>query len=314
MKEIMALGEVLIDMTQSGTDELGNGQFTAYPGGAPANVAVAISRLGGSAGFIGKVGDDAFGRGLAETLKKEDVDVTGLYICDDIPTTMALVSVDETGDRDFAFYRTPGADTQLTTEEALSALKGEPAPKILHVGSLSMTNEPSKSACEEAVKYAKENGMLVSYDPNFRAALWDSEERAIEMMKVLLPYSDILKVSDEEMPMLTGTNDFCEGSRILCEAGPALVLVTLGPDGVYVRCKDETDSLPGVDVDVADTNGAGDTFLGAMLCQIAAKGCRPEEIDFKELIVMADYANRAAALTCSRHGAIPAMPYASELK
>ena len=157
MKEIMALGEVLIDMTQSGTDELGNGQFTAYPGGAPANVAVAISRLGGSAGFIGKVGDDAFGRGLAETLKKEDVDVAGLYICDDIPTTMALVSVDETGDRDFAFYRTPGADTQLTTEEALSALKGEPAPKILHVGSLSMTNEPSKSACEEAVKYAKEN-------------------------------------------------------------------------------------------------------------------------------------------------------------
>ena len=314
MKEIMALGEVLIDMTQSGTDELGNGQFTAYPGGAPANVAVAVSRLGGSAGFIGKVGDDAFGRGLAETLKKEDVDVAGLYICEDSPTTMARVSVDETGDRDFAFYRTPGADTQLTTEEALSALKGDPAPKILHVGSLSMTNEPSKSACEEEVKYAKENGMLVSYDPNYRAALWDSEERAIEMMKVLLPYSDILKVSDEEMPMLTGTEDFSEGSRILCEAGPALVMVTLGPDGVYVRLKDETDRLPGIKVDVADTNGAGDTFLGAMLCQIAAKGCRPEEIDFKELIVMADYANRAAALTCSRHGAIPAMPYASELK
>ena len=313
MTDIMALGEVLIDMTQNGTDQLGNGEFTAYPGGAPANVAVAAARLGAKAGFIGKVGDDAFGRSLAQTLKNEDVDVTGLYLCGEVPTTMALVSVDEKGERDFSFYRNPGADTQLTQEEALQALDTDPLPKILHVGSLSMTNEPSKTACERAVAFAREKGMLVSYDPNYRAALWDSEERAIRMMKSLLPYSDILKVSDEELLMLTGIDDPGEGSRLLGECGPALVLVTLGEKGVYARCGEHTASIPGIKVTVADTNGAGDTFLGAMLKLITDKGCRPEQIEPEEMKEMVMYANRAAALTCSRHGAIPAMPYAGEL-
>ena len=313
MTDIMTLGEVLIDMTQKGTDQLGNGEFTAYPGGAPANVAVAAARLGAKAGFIGKVGDDAFGRSLTETLKKENVDVTGLFTCQDIPTTMALVSVDESGERDFAFYRTPGADTQLTEEEALSVLKKEPDAKVLHVGSLSMTTEPSRSACEAAVRYARDNGMLISYDPNYRAALWDCEEHAVEMMKSLLPYADILKVSDDEMLMLTGTQDPDQGSRILSEYGPQLVLVTLGADGVFARCSEHTESVPGIKVSVADTNGAGDTFLGAILMKITAKGCRPDEIDAEEMREMVIYANRAAALTCSRHGAIPAMPYAGEL-
>ena len=314
MKEIMALGEVLIDMTQSGRDELGNGQFTAYPGGAPANVAVAVSRLGGESGFIGKVGSDAFGRGLADTLMKEKIDVAGLYYCDEIPTTMALVSVDESGERDFAFYRTPGADTQLTRDEALAALEGDDTLKILHVGSLSLTDEPSASACEAAVQQAIARGAMISYDPNYRAALWDSEERAIGSMKSLLPYADILKVSDEELPMLTGTEDLEEGSRILSGYGTALVMVTLGDKGVFARRGDHTVHLPGIKVRVADTNGAGDTFLGAMLAQIADCGCRPEAIGEEALREMLDYANRAAALTCSRHGAIPAMPYASELK
>lgn len=314
MKEIMALGEVLIDMTQSGTDKLGNGQFTAYPGGAPANVAVAVSRLGGEAGFIGKVGNDAFGKGLADVLRKEDVDVSGLYYCEEIPTTMALVSVADNGERDFAFYRTPGADTQLTAQEALKALEGATAPKILHVGSLSLTDEPSASACESAIQQAIARGTMISYDPNYRAALWDSEERATDSMKSLLPYADILKVSDEEMPMLTGTEDLEEGSRILSGYGAALVMVTLGDKGVFARRGEYTVLIPGIKVDVADTNGAGDTFLGAMLAQIAAKDCRPDGIGDKELEDMLNYANRAAALTCSRPGAIPAMPYASELE
>ena len=312
MIDIMTLGELLIDLTQRGSDENGNGEFTAYPGGAPANVAVAASRLGASAGFIGKVGNDAFGRSLADTLKKDKVDIKGLYFDNEQPTTMAIVSVDETGERDFSFYRNPGADTQLTAEEAIAALSAD-MPKILHVGSLSMTNSPSKEACVEAVKYAKENGAIISYDPNYRAALWDTEEHAVEMMKALMPYADILKVSDEEMSMLTLVGDFEEGSRILAEYGAGIVLVTLGADGVFVRMGRKTATVPGFKVEVADTNGAGDTFLGAMLMQIATGMTGSEDV-WTQLLGMVRYANKAASITCSRHGAIPAMPTADELK
>ncbi|MBR3126536.1 MAG: carbohydrate kinase [Mogibacterium sp.] len=312
MTDIITLGELLIDLTQRGSDENGNGEFTAYPGGAPANVAVAASRLGASTGFIGKVGDDAFGRSLADTLKKDNVDISGLFYDDYQPTTMAIVSVDESGERDFSFYRKPGADTQLTVDEAVGALAAD-LPKILHVGSLSMTTSPGKEACEEAVKYAKENGSVISYDPNYRAALWDSEEHAIEMMKVLLPFADILKVSDEEMVMLTGTDDFEEGSRVLAEYGCGLVMVTLGSDGVFVRMGSHTATVPGFSVEVADTNGAGDTFLGAMLMQIA-KGVAGSEDVWTQMLGMVRYANKAASLTCSRHGAIPAMPSLAEME
>ena len=311
MIDIITLGELLIDLTQRGSDENGNGEFTAYPGGAPANVAVAASRLGAATGFIGKVGNDAFGRSLADTLKKDNVDIKGLYYDDEQPTTMAIVSVDASGERDFSFYRKPGADTQLTVEEAVEALAD--LPKILHVGSLSMTTSPGKEACVEAVKYAKDNGSVISYDPNYRAALWDSEEHAIEMMKVLLPYADILKVSDEEMVMLTGTDDFEDGSRALAEYGCGLVMVTLGADGVFVRMGSHTATVPGFSVEVADTNGAGDTFLGAMLMQIA-KGVTGTEDVWKQLLDMVRYANKAASLTCSRHGAIPAMPALAEME
>lgn len=313
MADIIALGELLIDLTQGGRDENGNAKFTAYPGGAPANVAVAAARLGAEAAFVGKVGDDAFGRSLTDTLKAEDVDTSALFVSDEVPTTLAIVSVDETGERDFSFYRDPGADTQITVEEALRAVSLNESGRIFHVGSLSMTTSPAREACEEAVKAAKEKGMLISYDPNYRAALWDSEERAVEMMKKLLPYADILKVSDEEMVMLTGTSDFGEGSRALASLGIPLVMVTLGADGVYVRRGEDSAAVPGFSVSVADTNGAGDTFLGAMLTQLAAE----ESIDaigWDELLEMVRFANKAASLTCSRHGAIPAMPTRAEVE
>ena len=161
MTDILTLGELLVDMTQTGTDEDGNAQFTAYPGGAPANVAVAAARLGAKTGFIGKVGNDAFGRSLSDTLKKENVDTSGLFTCNDVPTTMALVSIDYKGEREFSFYRSPGADTQLTADEAVSAIKGngDEFPHILHVGSLSMTTMPAREACESAVRFARENGV-----------------------------------------------------------------------------------------------------------------------------------------------------------
>ena len=313
MKDVITLGELLIDLTQNGEDENGNGKFTAFPGGAPANVAVAASKLGASTGFIGKVGNDAFGRKLAETLTKEGVDTDGLLVDDDVPTTMAIVSVDPAGEREFTFYRKPGADTQITAAEAVEALSAE-LPKVLHVGSLSMTDSPSKEACEEAVRFAKDKGAIISYDPNYRAALWDTEEHAIEMMKLLLPLADILKVSDEEMEMLTGTKDYSEGCWALAECGISLIMVTLGTDGVFVKYGDFEEHIPGFKVKVADTNGAGDTFLGAMLYRIASREGLLEGISEDELRSFVTYANKAASLTCSRHGAIPAMPTADELK
>ncbi|MBQ9075715.1 MAG: carbohydrate kinase [Mogibacterium sp.] len=315
MTDILTLGELLIDLTQNGTDELGNGQFTAYPGGAPANVAVAAARLGADTGFIGKVGDDSFGRSLAETLRKEGVNTDGLFVSDSVPTTMAIVSVDASGEREFSFYRNPGADTQLTTEEAVSVIEND-LPLILHAGSLSMTTSPSREACEEALRFAKERGVIISYDPNYRAALWDTEENAVTMMKKLLPLADILKVSDEEMLMLTGTEDFEEGSLVLSGYGPRLVLVTLGSQGVFVRYGEYAEVVPGFRVKVADTNGAGDTFLGAMLAQIAARGEGADLLCGLNAETLRDYltyANKAASLTCSRHGAIPAMPTAEEM-
>ena len=315
MADIITLGELLIDMTQDGTDEQGNGRFTAYPGGAPANVAVAAARLGADTGFIGKVGDDSFGRSLAETLRKEGVNTDGLFVSDSVPTTMAIVSVDASGEREFSFYRNPGADTQLTTEEAVAVIEND-LPLILHAGSLSMTTSPSREACEEALRFAKERGVIISYDPNYRAALWDTEENAVAMMKKLLPLADILKVSDEEMLMLTGTEDFEEGSLVLSGYGPRLVLVTLGSQGVFVRYGEYAEVVPGFRVKVADTNGAGDTFLGAMLAQISARSEKENllgGLDQETLRDYLTYANKAASLTCSRHGAIPAMPTAEEM-
>jgi fructokinase len=229
-----------------------------------------------------------------------------------------VVSVDETGEREFSFYRDPGADTQLTEDEAVTAVKAlsgkdGSGASILHIGSLSMTTSPAREATLAAIKTAQENGMLISYDPNYRGALWDSEERAIEEMKKLLPDADILKVSDEELVMLTGTSDLEAGSKALADYGVKLVMVTLGGDGVFARFGDITAKVPGFSVKVADTNGAGDTFLGAVLCQIVA---RPEKLDgigMDELVKIVRYANKAASITCSRSGAIPAMPTADEI-
>ena len=315
MKKIISLGELLIDLTQKGADENGNGEFTAYPGGAPANVAVAAARLGADAAFIGKVGDDSFGRFLTDALRSNKVDTGGMYVCSEHPTTMAIVSVDETGERDFAFYRDPGADTQLTAEEAVSAIDrvAGKGPAILHVGSLSLTTSPSKEACLEAVSHARGKGMAISYDPNYRAALWDSEELAVKEMKSLLPYTDILKVSDEELPMLTGTKDLLEGSRMLSDMGVTLVMVTLGEKGVAVRYGDYFTHEFGYEVEVADTNGAGDTFLGAVLMQLSKRERGLDAMDPEEIKGMLKYANKAASLTCARHGAIPAMPFAGEV-
>ena len=308
MADIMTLGEVLIDLTQTETDENGIGHFAAFPGGAPANVAVAASRLGAKTGFIGKIGSDSFGAQLRRTLEDDGVDTSCLFETEEVPTTLAIVSVDERGERSFSFYRNPGADTQLTTAEAVSFLDAEDAelPMILHFGSLSLTAEPSRQAALTAVEEARARGVTISYDPNYREALWPDEDEAVFWMKAPLKKVDILKISDEELVLLTGTDDLDEGSSLLSGYGIKTILITLGSKGVYYRSGETCGTVPAEKVTVCDTNGAGDTFLGAVLAQLAGN---PE----KDLAEILAFANRAAAVTCSRAGAIPAMPTLEEL-
>ena len=312
MADIITLGELLVDLTQTGVNEKGVRLFAANPGGAPANVAVALSRLGVKAGFIGKVGKDTFGRDLRAVLEQNGVDTRGLYETDAL-TTQAVVSVSPDGERSFAFYRSPGADTLLTADEALAAL--DPLPRILHIGSVSLTAEPERSATLQAAEYAKQHGALISYDPNYRAALWSDEATAVEWMKKPLALCDILKLSDEELPLLTGTDDPAEGTKQLQACGISLILLTLGSKGTYFRFGELTGTVPSVRIQVADTNGAGDTFLGALLRGLALRGEKPfEGLDEASLTALVRFANCAAALTCTRPGAIPAMPTLPEVE
>lgn len=310
MTDITAVGEILIDLTQSGVNELGIPVFAANPGGAPANLAVAAARLGAKSAFIGKVGTDSFGTFLRNTLIENHVDVSGMVTDLKNRTTLAVVAVDKQGERTFSFYRDPSADVNLCAEEiADEQLKNT---KFLHFGSVSLTTDPARSATLHAARRAKQYGATVSYDPNYRASLWSDKATAIERMLEPLALVDVLKVSDEELPLLTGTSDLDKGSQLLADKGIALVLVTLGADGAYYRFGDHTGHIPGVKVKVGDTNGAGDTFFGATLSQLC-KFNKLSDITVSELENILTVANKAAAITTSRHGAIPAMPTYSEV-
>lgn len=310
MKDIVAVGEVLIDLTQKGVDENGVAQYAANPGGAPANLAVAAARLGAKTAFVGKVGRDAFGNSLRAVLEANGVDTQGLLEDAKEHTTLAVVSVDETGERSFSFYRNPSADVNLRAEELPGSLLKD--TRILHFGSVSLTAEPARSATLYAARAARENGCLVSYDPNYRSSLWNSEEEAIREMKNALPLCDILKISDEELPLLTGTTDPAEGSAMLSQLGIRLIFITLGADGAFFRLGEQTGSVPGIRVKVGDTNGAGDTFFGAALSKLVKEDLN--SLTLPRLTEIAAFANKAASITTSRHGAIPAMPRLEEVE
>ena len=309
--DITAVGEVLIDLTQSEENEYGIPVFAANPGGAPANLSVAASRLGAKTAFVGRVGKDSFGKYLKEVLEENGVDISGLSEDPVQHTTLAVVSVDKQGERSFSFYRDPSADVNLSAEDLPESLLSE--TRFLHFGSVSLTAEPSRSATLAAAKRAREHGALISFDPNYRESLWKDEQTAVREIKAALPLADILKVSDEEMTLLTGCTDPAEGSLALMAAGIPMVLVTLGADGAYYRTAEYGGHLPGYACKVADTNGAGDTFFGAFLSKLA-KTEHPLAVSEKELREMVDFANRAASVTTSRHGAIPAMPSLKELE
>lgn len=311
MTDITAIGEILIDLTQSGLTEQGIPRFDANPGGAPANLAVAASRLGAQTAFVGRVGHDSYGAFLRRTLEANGVDVSGLSVDPVQHTTLAIVSLDERGERSFSFYRDPSADVNLRFEDVPAALLEN--TRVLHFGSVSLTAEPSRSATLQAVRQAKARGALISYDPNYRASLWPDEATAVERMLEPLELVDILKVSDEELPLLTGTEDLLQGSAALAAKGIRLVLVTLGADGAFYRFGTQTGRIPGVKVTVGDTNGAGDTFFGAALSRLVKREGL-DTLTTGELEDILRFANRAAAVTTSRHGAIPAMPTLEEME
>lgn len=310
--DVSAFGEALIDFTQSGLNEDGVVMFAQNPGGAPGNVCVAINRLGGKSAFLGKVGTDMHGEFLKKTLADEGVNVTGLVMDPDVFTTLAFVSLNENNERSFSFARKTGADTRMKEDDL--DLDTITASKIFHVGSLSLTDEPSRSATYAAVRAAREAGVLVSYDPNYRSTLWSSEEAAKEMMRTLISGADLMKISDEETALLTSHADPKEAAEFLLDQGVSLAAVTLGANGALLATKNAQVIVPGFKTEVADTTGAGDSFWGTLLLQVAQSGRNPGDLTEEELAAMGRRANAVASLTVSKKGAIPALPTAETVE
>lgn len=310
MIDIVSLGEILIDFTPNGTNVQGIALFARNPGGAPANVLAMNSKLGGTSAFIGKIGNDAFGAYLKDTLNSHNIDTSGLVTDSEVPTTLAFVQLDKSGDRSFSFYRNPGADMMLNTNEVKKELIND--CKIFHFGSVSLTDEPCRKATFDSVAYAKEHGKIISFDPNYRPLLWKDKAESIKIITKAIVFSDILKVSEEEMYLITNETNLELGSEKLLNMGPSLVLVSLGEKGACFRNKKHFGIFPTYNVNAVDTTGAGDAFVGAMLWQI--KDFNLCEISNMNLAENINFANAAGSLTTTQRGAIPALPTLSEIK
>ncbi|MDR1400615.1 MAG: carbohydrate kinase [Treponema sp.] len=313
MYDVTAIGELLIDFTPSGTNEQGIALFGRNPGGAPANVLAMINKLGGKTAFIGKVGDDEFGRFLEKTLVNAGIDTEGLLKDAAYLTTLAFVHLSETGDRSFSFYRKNGADLMLVWDEINQRLIDD--AKIFHFGSVSLSGQPCRDTLHAAVRYAAVQGKIISYDPNYRSLLWPDEAEARTEISKLISAADILKVSEEEMTLLTNETNWKKGAARLAEEGPAIVLVSRGAKGAYFRCAAGSGCRPAYDVKTVDTTGAGDSFLGAVLYRLRdKKHAELKAITQDELADIIDFANAAGSLTTTRKGAIPALPSAAEIE
>lgn len=306
MAELLSMGELLIDFTPSGYTEGGQLLFARNPGGAPANVAVQAARAGVSAGFLGRVGDDLFGNFLAETLSGCGVETRGLTLDPDYATTLAFVQLTETGDRDFSFYRNPGADTRLDFDSVDCSLLDE--CRLLAFGSLLLTAEPSCTAVERLVDYARSRGKLTAYDPNWRPPLWKDWELGVRRMRSLVPKADVMKVSEEELALLTEKPTLKEGAAELLAQGVSIVVATLGPKGCAAFTPGFSLELPTYDTQVRDTTGSGDSFFGALLAKLVQSGKHPRELTRDELLEFLDFANAAGAVCATKSGAIPALP------
>ena len=310
--DVVALGELLIDFTENGVSNQGNPLFEANPGGAPCNVLAMLTKLGHKTAFIGKVGNDFFGKQLEKTIMEVGIDATGLQKDDEVHTTLALVHTYPDGDRDFSFYRNPGADMMLTEEEVPEEIIE--GTRIFHFGTLSMTHEGVRKATKKAVRIAKESGALISFDPNLREPLWNSLDEAKEQVLYGLGQCDILKISDNEIQWLTGEEDFTEGVRWIHERYDIpMILVSMGKAGSRAYYKDFiVEVKPFIQKNTIETTGAGDTFCAGVLHYILGHGLTElNEADLREMLT---YANAAAAIITTRKGALRVMPEPEEVE
>lgn len=309
--DIAALGELLIDFTEAGKSENGKRLFEQNPGGAPANLLTVASHMGYRTEFIGKVGSDMHGTYLKQTLQAEGIGTSNLLEDAGCFTTLAFVSINPDGERQFSFARKPGADTQLQAEELHLPLLS--SCKIFHFGSLSLTDEPIRTATTEAVTTAKKAGALISYDPNYRESLWENRTLAVQQIKSMIPYADVMKVSDEEAFLITGCTDYESAADQLLSYGPKLVAITLGSSGVLLADTTHKERISGFSVNAVDTTGAGDSFWGGFLSHFLSFEKPLEQLTWTELKECAVYGNATAALCVQKRGGIPAIPSKQEL-
>ena len=308
--DVIALGELLIDFTMNGQSEQGNNMFEACPGGAPCNVLALLNKMGKKTAFIGKVGKDQFGALLRDTITEAGIDASNLMVDENVNTTLAFVHTFPDGDREFSFYRNPGADMMLTADEVNPEVVKD--TKVFHFGTLSMTHEGVREATKKAVETAKANGCLVSFDPNLRPPLWSSLDLAKEQMEYGFEKCDILKISDNEIQFVSGKEDYDEGIAYLQETyNIPLILLTMGKDGSRAYYKGMRVESPGVSVKAIETTGAGDTFCGSSLNYLVDHDF--EKLTEEQLGEMLTFANAAAALVTTKKGAIKAMPVKEEV-
>ena len=311
MYQISALGELLIDFTESGTSASGMKLFERNPGGAVVNVLAAATRLGEHTAYIGKVGNDMHGAFLKETLDNIGIDTSGLVMADNCFTTLAFVALSKKGERTFSFARKPGADTQLYPQEVKEEILKDTS--IFHFGSLSLTDDPARSATQHAILIAKTSGALISYDPNYRAPLWPDVEIAKKRMRELLPYVDIMKLSDEETALLTDRTSPKEAAKQLNDMGINSVVVTLGKKGALVSIDGQSMIIPGYPSPAIDTTGAGDAFWGGFLHRFMSLGMKLDKFSLEEAADCANWGNAVATCCVQKRGAILAMPSLDEV-
>jgi fructokinase len=313
--DLICLGELLIDLfpAEVGRRLVDVSAFHPKPGGAPGNVAVAARRLGLSAAFIGKVGDDAFGRFLIDTLAAEGVDTRGIRSDDEARTTLAFIALPDPQHAEFVFYRNPGADTRLRPDELDEDLLR--SARALHVGSLSLTAEPSRAATQRAMAVAREAGALVSFDVNYRPTLWPGQEAAVAAVRDVLPLIDVLKVNEDELRLLTDSDDPDTGGAALLAQGPSLIVITQGGRGSAFHSAEAVGYARGFAVETADAIGCGDAFMAGVLVGLLS-GAKPwsERLEGEHLGRITRYANAVGALTATRPGALPALPTAVEVE
>ena len=313
MYDVVALGELLIDFAPKAVNESGYPVLSANPGGAPGNFLAALTKYGCRTAMIGKVGDDMFGRLLIRTLEDAGIETKGILKDPDQFTTLAFVSLDAEGNRDFSFARKPGADTCLKPEEICEELLTD--ARVFHFGTLSLTDEPAASATRKAISLAKERGMLISLDPNLRKPLWRREEDAKKAIEWSLRQADIVKISDEEIEWLWGISPEAGAEKLLREYGVSLVYATLGPKGCHAAAGNSRVTVNSPSgIHVVDTTGAGDIFGGSAMSRFLQSGKIPQELTDDDLKKIVGFACTAASLSTQKHGGITSVPELAEVE